>query len=346
MQRILVTGGAGFIGSHTVKLLRAAKYEPIILDNLSTGNRWAIGNNKFYETDLADEESTFEILSEQKVSAIIHFAASAYVGESMRMPEEYFENNVSNGIKLLRAARRAGVQLVVFSSSCATYGIPSQIPITEDHPQVPINPYGDSKLYFEKMLRWYGEAYGMRSVSLRYFNAAGADRDGQLGECHVPETHIVPSIIEAALGQRSHIEVYGTDFSTPDGSAIRDYIHVADLARAHLLSLEYLLAGADSCAINLGTGKGTSVLELINQVEKISGRKVPVKYCGRRPGDPVSLVADNAKAQRVLNWKPAHSEIDEIVRTAWLWHSVHQPERFPEAFSQKSVETVQLAGMA
>ena len=327
MHRILVTGGAGYIGSHTVKLLRDARYEPIVLDNLSTGNRWAVGSSKFFETDLADEEATYEILLQQRVSAIIHFAASAYVGDSMRMPEEYFENNVSSGIKLLRAARKAGVELIVFSSSCATYGIPSEIPIAEDHPQLPINPYGDSKLFFEKMLRWYGEAYGMRSVSLRYFNAAGADPEGELGECHNPETHVVPSIMEAVLGQRPQIEVFGNDFSTPDGTAIRDYIHVTDLGSAHLLALEYLLSGGASCAVNLGTGQGTSVLELIEQVEKASGQTVPVKYCNRRPGDPTTLVADNAKALRVLNWRPAHSAIDEIVQTAWRWQSSLLPDR-------------------
>jgi UDP-arabinose 4-epimerase len=346
MQRILVTGGAGFIGSHTVKLLSAAGYEPVILDNLSTGNRWAIENSRFFESDLADEDSTYEILSEHRVSAVIHFAASAYVGESMRMPEGYFENNVNNGIKLLRAARRAGVEQIVFSSSCSTYGIPSQTPITEDHPQVPINPYGDSKLFFEKMLRWYDEAYGMRSVSLRYFNAAGADPDGKLGECHNPETHIVPGVIEAVLGQRPHIEIFGTDFATPDGSAIRDYIHVTDLARAHLLALEYLLSGGETCAVNLGTGKGTSVLELIDQVEKISGHSVPVKYCGRRPGDPMKLVADNAKARRVLNWRPAHSGIDEIVHTAWRWHSSHLPHRVQQVLAQESSVPAGVLGLA
>jgi UDP-glucose-4-epimerase GalE len=329
MHRILVTGGAGFIGSHTAKLLRSAGFEPIILDNLSTGNRWAVGNHKFFETDLADEEATYEILSRQRISAIIHFAASAYVGESMRKPEEYFENNVNSGLKLLSAARRAGVNAIVFSSSCATYGVPSQLPITEDHPQVPINPYGDSKLFLEKVLRWYGEAYGMRSVCLRYFNAAGADPDGELGECHNPETHIVPSIIEAAMGRRSHFDVYGTDFSTPDGSAIRDYIHVTDLARAHLLSLEYLLSGGKSCAVNLGTGKGTSVLDLIGEVERISRRPAPVHHCGRRPGDPMSLVADNAMARSVLGWQPMHSNLDEIVHTAWHWHLSYQPHHLP-----------------
>ena len=329
MTRVLVTGGAGYIGSHTAKLLRAHGFLPIILDNLTTGNRWAAERHTFFKSDLADEESTYQILVEQRISAIIHFAASAYVGESMRRPEEYFENNVTNGLKLLRAARRADVNAIVFSSSCATYGIPAGLPITEDHPQVPINPYGDSKLFIEKALRWSDEAYGMRSVCLRYFNAAGADPGGELGECHNPETHIIPSIIEAALGQRSHFDVFGADFSTPDGSAIRDYIHVSDLAQAHLLALEYLLAGGNSCAINLGTGKGTSVLELIKAVERIATSDVPVKYGDRRPGDPMSLVADNVKAQSVLGWRPMFSSLDEIVGTAWRWHRDRQPSICP-----------------
>jgi UDP-arabinose 4-epimerase len=325
MKRILVTGGAGYIGSHTAKLLHDSGFEPVLLDNLSTGNRWAAGNHPFFEADLADEENTYGILVQQKVSAIIHFAASAYVGESMRKPEQYFENNVSNGLKLLSAARRAGVGSIVFSSSCATYGIPTELPITEDHPQVPINPYGDSKLFFEKALRWYGDAYGIRSVSLRYFNAAGADPHGNLGECHNPETHIIPSIIEAAMGRRPHFDVFGTDFSTSDGTAIRDYIHVTDLARAHVLSLEFLLSGGKSCAINLGTGQGTSVLELIRAVEKVAKRPAPVNLCNRRPGDPMTLVANNSKALSVLGWQPKYSGLDEIVQTAWRWHQKGQP---------------------
>lgn len=329
MYRILITGGAGYIGSHTAKLLRKSGFTPIILDNLSTGNRWAAGNHMFFEVDLADEESTYQILVQQKVTAIIHFAASAYVGESMRMPEEYFANNISSGLKLLSAARRACVDAIVFSSSCATYGIPTGLPITENHPQVPINPYGDSKLFLEKALRWYGEAYGIRSVCLRYFNAAGADPEGELGECHNPETHVVPSIIEAATGRRPYFDVFGTDFATPDGSAIRDYIHVSDLARAHLLSLEYLLSGGKTCAINLGTGKGTSVLELIRAVEEVGQRPAPVQYRERRPGDPMSLVADNTKAGEVLGWQPIHSELDEIVQTAWRWHFGRQPAHHP-----------------
>jgi UDP-glucose-4-epimerase GalE len=329
LQRILITGGAGYIGSHTAKLLSRNGFEPIILDNLSTGNRWAVADYTFFQTDLADEDCTFRILSECKISAIIHFAASACIGESVQDPGKYFENNVSNGLKLLNAARRAGIHAIVFSSTCATYGVPRQLPIAEDHVQIPINPYGDSKLFVEKMLRWYDEAYGIRSVSLRYFNAAGADPEGDLGECHCPETHILPSIIEAATGQRPFIEVFGTDFETADGTAIRDYIHVTDLAHAHLLALRYLLSEGNSCAINLGTGHGVSVLQLIRAVENISKWRVPLRFRPRRPGDPMSLVASNAKAGSVLNWRPKHSDLDHIIKTAWQWHQANLPNRVP-----------------
>lgn len=329
MVRVLITGGAGYIGSHTAKLLHEACFEPVILDNLSTGNRWAVGHHRFFQADLADEESTFSILSQSRISAIIHFAASAYVAESVADPQKYFENNINNGLKLLNAARRAGINCIIFSSSCATYGVPERVPITEDHFQSPINPYGDSKLFVEKALRWYGNAYGTRSVILRYFNAAGADPDGQLGECHYPETHLLPSAIEAALGGRTSLEVFGTDFGTADGTAIRDFVHVGDLARAHVLALEYLLAGGDSCAVNLGTGHGVSVLEVIRAVERISCWDVPVRYCPRRPGDPMALVADNRKALKVLGWKPVSSDLDYLVKTAWQWHNGTQFRKVP-----------------
>jgi UDP-arabinose 4-epimerase len=331
LQRILITGGAGYIGSHTAKLLRDNGFEPLILDNLSTGNRWAVADYTFFEADLADEDYAFRILSEFNISAIIHFAASAYVAESVKNPKKYFENNVSNGLKLLNAGRRAGVSVIVFSSSCATYGAPQQLPIREDHHQIPTNPYGDSKLFLEKALRWYGEAYGIRSMSLRYFNAAGADPDGDLGECHNPETHIIPSIIEAALGQRPAIDVFGTDFGTPDGTAIRDYIHVTDLARAHVLALKYLLSGGDCCAVNLGTGEGVSVLEVVRTVEKIANRPVPLRLRPRRPGDPISLIANNAKAWSLLGWRPKYSDFDYIIKTAWQWHSISGQCKLPIA---------------
>jgi UDP-arabinose 4-epimerase len=321
MTRVLITGGAGYIGSQTAKLLHEAGFEPYILDNLSTGNRWAVGNHRFFEADLSDEDCAFDILSQVRVSAIIHFAASAYVGESVSDPRKYFENNVSNGLKLLNAARRASIKAIIFSSSCATYGIPEHLPITEGHVQVPINPYGDSKLFLEKALRWYREAYGIQSVVLRYFNAAGADPGGELGECHTPETHLIPGAIEAALGQRPALELFGTDFATADGTAIRDFVHVIDLAKAHILALEYLLAAGESSAVNLGSGQSVSVLQAINAVQKIARRSVPVRHCPRRPGDPMSLTADNSKAQSLLGWRPVHSDLDYIVKTAWLWHN-------------------------
>jgi len=321
LKRILITGGAGYIGSHTAKLLHDRGFEPLIVDNLSTGNRWAAADYRFFEADLANEDCTFRILAEFKISAIIHFAGSAYVSESVKNPRKYFENNVSNGLKLLNAGQRAGVGAIIFSSTCATYGIPRRLPITEDHPQIPINPYGESKLVFEKVLRWYGEAYGIRSVSLRYFNAAGADPDGDLGECHEPETHVIPSVIEAAIGRRPAFDVFGTDFPTDDGSAIRDYIHVTDLARAHVSALEYLLSGEESCAVNLGTGKGTSVLQVIRAVEKIANRRVPVRFCPQRPGDPMSLIANNTRARSLFDWRPKNSDLDYIVKTAWQWHN-------------------------
>ncbi len=350
MLRILITGGAGYIGSHTAKSLHAAGFEPFILDNLSTGNRWATRGYRFFEADLADEEYTFNILSNHRIEAVIHFAGSAYIGESVDYPQKYFENNVGNGLKLLNAARRAGVKKIIFSSTCATYGIPRYVPVTEDHVQIPISPYGDSKLFIEKALHWYGEAYGMRSVILRYFNAAGADPDGTLGECHDPETHLIPSAIEAVLGYRPSLNIFGTDFETANRSAIRDFVHVTDLARAHRLALEYLLAGGDSCALNLGTGRGASVLEVIRAVERIAKRRVPVRCCPRRPGDPMSLIANNAKAASLLGWQPIYSDLEYIVKTAWRWHSVSasvnasvfasgvacKPRRFPRSLCLRS----------
>ena len=275
-MRVLVTGGAGYIGSHTAKELAQRGLEPIVFDNLTTGHREAVRWGPLVEGDLADEDLIRRVLCEHGVEAVIHFAASAYVGVSMQQPREYFQNNVVNTLHLLAAMIDTGVSSIVFSSTCASYGVPTVLPISEDHPQHPVNPYGESKLFIERVLGWYSRAYGIRSVALRYFNAAGADPDGDLGEVHSPETHLIPLIMEAAHGQRPHVEIFGTDYPTADGTAIRDYIHVRDLAEAHVRAMDYLRDGGESLALNLGTGCGHSVRDVIATVESVSKRSVPV----------------------------------------------------------------------
>ncbi|PYV14056.1 MAG: UDP-glucose 4-epimerase GalE [Acidobacteria bacterium] len=291
-MRILVTGGAGYIGSHTAKALAQAGHEPVVFDNLSEGHGWAVQWGPLVEGDLADLSLLSATLAAYKVEAAIHFAASAYVGESVRNPRKYFRNNVANTLGLLEALVDGGVRHIVFSSSCATYGVPAKLPIAEDQVQLPINPYGESKRFVERALEWFGRAYGLGWVALRYFNAAGADADGQLGEDHDPETHLIPLAIRCALGHQSHLEVYGTDYPTPDGTAVRDYIHVGDLAKAHVLALQHLLKGGQSSALNLGTGRGYSVREVVAAVERISGEPVAVRETARRLGDPPVLVAE------------------------------------------------------
>jgi UDP-glucose-4-epimerase GalE len=267
-----------------------------------------------------------QFLEKERVEAVLHFAASLLAGESVQQPRKYYWNNVVNTLRLLDAMLAAGVKRIVFSSSAAVYGDPQRIPIPEDHPQQPVNPYGETKLAMERTLKWYGNAYGIRWVALRYFNAAGADPDGELGENHAPESHLIPLVILAALGQRPRVEVYGTDYPTPDGTAIRDYIHVTDLAAAHVRALEYLVGGGQSRALNLGTGQGHSVRGVINAVGKISPLPVPFREGPRRAGDPPLLVADASQAGKVLGWKPQHSELETIVRDAWKWHSKGNPE--------------------
>lgn len=318
-MRVLVTGGAGYIGSHTCKALYQAGFEPVVFDNLSTGHRWAVRWGPVVKADLSNRSAIVSALQEYRVEAVIHFAASAYVGESIQNPRKYFNNNVVNTLNLLEAMLDAGVRYIVFSSSCATYGIPEHIPISEDHPQRPVSPYGESKLFVERALRWYGEAYGLRWVALRYFNAAGADPEGELGEVHNPETHLIPLAIQAALGRRPYLEIYGTDYPTPDGTAIRDYVHVTDLAKAHVLALTYLLNGGESTALNLGTGRGHSVREVVGAVERVSCRRVLVREGPRRPGDPPALVAEATRAKAVLGWEPGFRSLDAIVETAWHW---------------------------
>jgi len=320
-MRVLVTGGAGNIGSHTAKALAKAGHEPLVLDNLSSGHRWAVKWGPLLEWDLADTEMLPQFLEKEHVGAVLHFAASLLVGESVQEPRKYFWNNVVNTLHLLDAMLEAGVKRIVFSSSAAVYGNPQQVPIPEDHPKEPVNPYGETKLAMERALKWYGNAYGLRWVTLRYFNAAGADPDGELGECHGPEAHLIPLIIQAALGRRSHVEIYGTDYPTPDGTAIRDYIHVTDLADAHVRALAYLTDGGESRALNLGTGEGNSVREVIEAVGSISPRPVPFREGPRRVGDPPVLVADATRAGEILGWKPQQSALETIVQSAWNWHS-------------------------
>jgi len=318
---VLVTGGAGYIGSHTCKALARAGFAPVVLDNLSFGHPWAVRWGPLVEGDLADPDLIARTLREYRVKAVVHFAAHAYVGESMRVPERYFRNNVSNTLNLLEAALQAGVRHVVFSSTCATYGIPRRVPIREDHPQIPVNPYGESKLFVERALRWLGEAHGLGWAALRYFNAAGADPDGEIGEAHDPETHLVPNAILAALRRAPALEIYGTDYDTPDGTAVRDFVHVTDLADAHVRALAHLVRGGESVALNLGTGFGHSVREVIAAVEGVAGVKVPAREGPRRAGDPPRLVADPARAAAVLEWRPRLSDLDTIVGTAWRWHA-------------------------
>jgi UDP-arabinose 4-epimerase len=322
-MNVLVTGGAGYIGSQTAKRLAQAGHQPVVADNLSCGHGWAVKWGPFEQGDLADRAWLERLVRRHRVEAAVHFAASTYVGESMTVPGKYFRNNVVTSLNLLETMAVAGVDHLVFSSSCATYGVPQALPIAETHPQAPVNPYGESKLFVERMLHWFSEAHGLRSVALRYFNAAGADPDGELGEDHDPETHLLPLVIEAALGRRPPVAVFGTDYPTPDGTAVRDYIHVMDLADAHLAALEYLRDGGATTALNLGTGRGHSVREVIATVEQVSGRKVPKTDAERRAGDPPSLVADARRAGVTLGWTPRYGDLRTIVEHAWRWHMRH-----------------------
>jgi UDP-glucose-4-epimerase GalE len=315
---ILIVGGAGYIGSQTAKAVAQAGHQPVVFDNLVYGHKWAVKWGPLIEGDLADGALVRRVLAEHKVTAVIHFAAYAYVGESVTNPRKYFHNNVVNTLNLLDAMVDGGVRDIVFSSTCAVYGEPQRVPISEDNRREPVNPYGDSKLAVEKILRWYGGAYNLRYAALRYFNAAGADPDGELGEDHDPETHLIPLAIEAALGGRE-LSIFGTDYPTPDGTAIRDYIHVADLAQAHLLALNTLGAGTPHLQLNLGTGRGHSVREVVAAVERVSGRKVPAQLVARRAGDPPELVADARQAAAALGWKPRYAALDTIVEHAFRW---------------------------
>jgi UDP-arabinose 4-epimerase len=321
MTRVLVTGGAGYIGSQTAKALAAAGFQPVVLDDLSTGHRRAVRWGPLVSGDAGDRDLVRCVIREYAVAGVIHFAASAYVGESVWEPRKYFQNNVANTLGLLDVMMDTGVQHVVFSSTCATYGVPESLPVGEDARQQPASPYGDSKLFVERALEAYGRAYGLRWAALRYFNAAGADPEGELGEDHDPETHLVPLAIDAALGRRPGVDVFGADYPTPDGTAIRDFVHVADLAEAHVRALRYLLGGGASVALNLGTGRGHSVAEVIATVTRLAGRQVPIRESSRRPGDAPALVADPRRAEAVLGWQPRYSDLEYIVRTALTWHA-------------------------
>ncbi len=319
---ILVTGGAGYIGSHTCKALAKAGFLPIVYDNLSTGHAYAVKWGPFIQADLNDRAKLAEAFSTFKPKAVLHFAADAIVVESMSDPGKYYRNNVGSTIALLETMRDSGVKALVFSSTCATYGNPQFTPITEEHPQSPINPYGRSKLMIEQMLADFERAHGFHSVCLRYFNAAGADLQTEIGENHTPETHLIPTIIQTALGEKPEIVVYGTDFASRDGSAVRDYIHVQDLADAHVLALQWLLQNQKSEAINLGTGTGFSVLEIIDAVHNFCGKSLPVRLENRRAGEPGILTADPAKAQKILGWTPQYSSLPVVIESAWKWHQL------------------------
>lgn len=318
MTQILVMGGAGYIGSHTVKHLLDNGYEVVVADNLIYGHREAVDSRaKFMLADLTDMESLKELFAQYKPDAVIHFAAFTYVGESVVNPQKYYQNNVVGTINLLNVMLEAGVKKIVFSSTCATYGEPKYTPIDEKHSQNPINPYGRTKLMIEQIFADYEKAYGLKHIALRYFNAAGCAGDGSIGESHTPETHLIPLVLKAISKERTNIKVFGTDYDTPDGSCIRDYIHVEDLALAHRLAVEKL---NEYCGcINLGTGIGTSVLEIIKAAEKVTGETCPVEYDLRRDGDPARLFADNQKARDILGWVPKYTSIEQIIQTAWNW---------------------------
>jgi UDP-glucose 4-epimerase len=319
---ILVTGGAGYIGGVTIELLQARGEGVVVLDNLSRGHREVVpADVPFYQGNIGDSELVARIVREHDIESCIHFAAFAYVGESVAEPARYFENNVTQGIVLLDSLLKAGVRRLVFSSTCASYGEPQEIPISETHPQKPTNPYGWSKLFMERIMESYDQAYGLRFVALRYFNAAGASE--RLGEGHDPETHLLPNVLAAALGQIPAVSVFGNDYPTPDGTAVRDYIHVADLGSAHILALDYLRAGGNSERINLGNGKGYSVLEVIETARRVSEREIPVNMEARRPGDPSYLVANAQKAHTLLGWQPAYPELARIIETDWRWRLKH-----------------------
>jgi UDP-glucose 4-epimerase len=321
-MKVLLTGGAGYVGSHAGRILRQKGHEVWIYDNLSEGHRAAVPAERLVEGDLHDRDKLAATLKEHQIEAVMHFAASCYVGVSVTNPAEYYHNNVVGTLSLLEAMRAADVKRIVFSSTCATYGVPDLVPITESEKQSPINPYGFTKLVIEHALADYAYAYGWGYAALRYFNASGAAADGSIGEDHDPETHLIPLVLEVALGKRENVKIFGDDYPTPDGTCIRDYIHVDDLATAHLAALEQLAPGV-ALKLNLGTGNGASVLEVIEACRKETGHAIPAVVAPRREGDPPALVADASLANKVLSWQPKHADIESIVASAWGWHEAH-----------------------
>lgn len=322
-MRVLVTGGAGYIGSHTCKALAEAGHTPIVYDNLRTGHAWAVKWGPFEHGDIADLSNLSDAMRRHRPEAVINFAALAYVGESVTRPDFYYQTNVGGMIALLQAMRFHDVGAMVFSSSCATYGVPSRLPIAEDARQDPINPYGRSKRMAEEVMRDVCAAYGLGGIALRYFNAAGADPGGELGEEHEPETHLIPLVLQAAAGRRAHVSVFGTDYDTPDGTCIRDYVHVTDLASAHVAALSKCRPGELS-AYNLGTGRGSSIAEVIACARAVTGREIVAQHGPRRPGDPPVLVADAARARERLGWRPVRSDLEKVISDAWAWMTIHR----------------------
>lgn len=319
-MKVLITGGAGYIGSVTNAILRQQGYETVVFDNLSLGHKEAVGDTKLIVGDLRDKEDINRVFAKDHFDAVIHFAALSLAGESMEKPYEYYDNNLRGGLNLLEAMRAAGCSSIIFSSTSAVYGYPQNIPVTEKAPIAPVSVYGSSKRMAEEMIEWYGRIHGTRWVSLRYFNVAGALPDGSLGEHHTNESHIIPIAFDVAAGKRERFEVYGNDYETPDGTCIRDYIHVVDIADAHIKSVEYLAKGSASVALNFGVGRGYSNLEVLDTIERVTGRKVVRFFVPRRSGDPAKLWADNTKAKEVLGWEPTYPDLETIVATAWKWH--------------------------
>ena len=326
-KNVLVTGGAGYIGSHTCKILSQQGFHPIVFDNLSSGHAWAAKWGPLEKGDILDRTALDRVIEKYRPVACLHFAAFAYVGESVSNPGKYYRNNVAGSLTLLEALRDHGIDQFVLSSTCATYGIPHKVPIDEAFPQAPINPYGASKLMVERMLADFHAAHQIRSVALRYFNAAGADPDIEIGEDHDPETHLVPLVIEAACGEREAVTVFGDNYETPDGTCVRDFIHVTDLAEAHVLALKSLEQGVTHRAFNLGNGHGYSVREVIGAVERVTGRPVPVRMGERRPGDPARLISNSSRAASELQWRPRITQLDDIIATAWEWHKRQAQEK-------------------
>lgn len=328
----LVLGGAGYIGSHTVDRLIEKGEKTIVVDSLVTGHRQSVNKDaKFYQGDIADKDFMRQVFKENSdIDAVIHFAAYSLVAESMKKPLKYFDNNTAGMVKLLEVMNEFSIDKIVFSSTAATYGIPEEVPIKETTPQNPINPYGESKLMMEKIMRWADKAYGIKFVPLRYFNVAGAKPDGSIGEDHMPETHLLPIVLQVAMGKRDKLQIFGDDYNTPDGTNIRDYVHPLDLADAHILAVDYLKAGNPSTAFNLGSSTGFSNREILEAARKVTNKEIPAEIAPRRGGDPDVLVASSTKAREVLGWKPQFDDISKIIETAWKWHTLH-----PEGYQDK-----------